>query len=46
MPSLFFDTSEIIETGTATVDKRSGYAYIGRKHGDQEIVWIKLKKRG
>ena len=33
MPSLSFDTHEIEETGTATVNKRTGYAYIGRKHG-------------
>lgn len=44
MPSLFFDTQEIEETGTAEVDKKTGLAYIGRKHGDKEIIWIKLKE--
>lgn len=44
MPSLFFDTQEIEETGTAKVDIKTGLAYVGRKHGDKEVIWIKLKE--
>ena len=43
MPSLFFDVQEVEETKTGKVNK-SGYLYVGRKHKDKEIIWIKLKE--
>lgn len=43
MPSLFFDVQEVEETKTGNVNK-SGYLYVGRKHKDKEVIWIKLKE--
>ena len=43
MPSLFFDVQEVEETKTGKVNK-SGYLYVGRKHKDKEVIWIKLKE--
>ncbi len=43
MPSLFFDVQEVEETKTGKVNK-SGYLYVGRKHKDHEVIWIKLKE--
>lgn len=44
MPSLFFDVQGVEETKTGKMNK-SGYLYVGRKHKDKEVVWIKLKER-
>ncbi len=43
MPSLFFDVQEVEETKTGKVNK-SGHLYVGRKHKDKEVIWIKLKE--
>ncbi len=43
IPSLFFDVQEVEETKTGKVNK-SGYLYVGRKHKDKEVIWIKLKE--
>jgi hypothetical protein len=43
MPSLFFDLQEVEETKTGKINK-SGYLYVGRKHYNKEVIWIKLKE--